>query len=118
LYLKRAGDTPEKDLDAAFEEAAPEVVASSPASERFILAIPPGEAEVELRELATRAADGVPWIATKSTDEIVVYREQMLRALADLKQLGPLGLEAYQKLIAQDHFTPHSRNDIVEWGIR
>jgi serine/threonine protein kinase len=118
LFLKRAGDTPEKDLDSAFEEAAPEVIASSTVSERIFLAVPQGEAEAQVREVAAKSADGVPWIATKSTDEIVVYREQTLRCLADLKQLGPLGLEAYQKLIATEHFTPHSRNDIVEWGIR
>ena len=35
-----------------------------------------------------------------------------------LPQLGPDGLEAYHKLVAKEHFTPHCRADITEWGTR
>jgi serine/threonine protein kinase len=108
----------ENDLTAAIEQAAPEVAAASAERELNILAVPPGEAEELFRELAAKAAHRTRWTPATCTDEIVIYREHTLRCLADLKQMGPMGQDAYQKLIAQDHFTPHSRCDVLEWGPR
>ncbi|HYV35628.1 MAG TPA: hypothetical protein VE988_07985, partial [Gemmataceae bacterium] len=106
----------EDDLAAAYETAAPEVVASLPVAELTVLAIPAGPGEQRLRELAENAADGKPLVAAASTDEIAIYREHTLACLADLDQLGPIAQEAYNKSMTQDHFTPHSRCDITEWG--
>jgi hypothetical protein len=105
-----------KDLAAIVEEADPEVAGSASEHELNILAVPPGGAEKRLRQLADQVAAGAHWVIAPSTDEIVIYREHTLRCLADLKQLGHLGQEAYKKLTAQEHFTPHSRSDIIEWG--
>jgi serine/threonine protein kinase len=122
IYLAQFGDGGEQqaedNLAEAFELAAPEIIASAPARELDLLALPEGAAEQRLRDLARNATPGKMLVAVRSSEEIVLYREQTIACLADLKQLGPLGHEAYQKLISQEHFTPHSRNDIVEWGTR
>jgi hypothetical protein len=122
IYLAQFGaggeQHAEDNLAEAFELAAPEVIASAPARELDLLALPPGEAEQRLRDLARNASPGKTLVSVRSSEEIVLYREQTIACLADLKQLGPLAHEAYQKLISQEHFTPHSRNDIVEWGTR
>jgi hypothetical protein len=32
--------------------------------------------------------------------------------LADLPQLGPVGLDAYRQMSSAEHFTPHCRCDV------
>jgi hypothetical protein len=123
IYLEQFGDEsdpPERlqdDLAEAFEKACPEVAASSPVRELNLLGVPPGDGEQELRGLVRSATDGIPLLPVPSSDEIVMYREHTLACLMDLNQLGPLGQEAYQKLCAQENFTPHSRADVA-WGPR
>jgi serine/threonine protein kinase len=107
----------EDQLAEGFERAAPEVVSSPPAQELNVLALPPGQGEQQVRELASQAIDKT-FVTVPSKDEIAIYREHTLGCLADLKQLGPAGQDAYHKMVAREHFTPHSRADIVEWGTR
>jgi hypothetical protein len=111
-----AAERLEDDLAAAFELAAPEVVASSPSSEANYLAVPQDSHEDSLREVAVKAFDGKPVLSVPSSDEITIYREHTLACLADLVQLGPLAHEAYTKVITEERATPHSRCDITEWG--
>jgi hypothetical protein len=125
IYMEQFNDDPEQadqrveeDLSHAFDRAAPEVVASSPVSELNMLAVPASPSEQRLRELVRRAADCQTVVSVQGGDEIMVYREHTLGCLADLQQLGPAAQEAYEKMTAQEHFTPHSRADIVEWGTR
>jgi hypothetical protein len=105
-------------LVEAFERAAPDVVASPPTRELNFLAVPTGPGEERIRKLADAALPHKTLIAVASTDEVTFCREHNLGCLADLKQLGPTGQEAYNKMIAKEHFTPHCRADIVEWGTR
>jgi eukaryotic-like serine/threonine-protein kinase len=107
----------EDELAEGYERAAPEVVASPPAQELNVFAVPPGQGEEQVRELARLAIDK-NIVAAPSMDEITIYREHTLGCLADLKQLGPAGQDAYHKMVAREHFTPHCRADIVEWGTR
>ena len=126
IYLRQFGENGDQaaadQLAEAFELASPEVIASAPVREMNCLAVPAGGSEDHLRQLARSVADGKPLVSASSSDEIVLYREHTLGCLADLKQLGPLGQQAYRKMTDQEHFTPHSRNDIVtvskQWGVR
>jgi serine/threonine protein kinase len=125
IYLEnfeRGGPDPEhrlqNDLSDAYDAAVPEVTASSPASEVNMFAVPPEQGEDRLREALKTALDGSTLASARSTDELVIYREHTLGTLADLKQMGPVGQEAYVKVSAQEHFTPHSRSDIPGWASR
>ena len=80
-----------------------------------LLAVPPGNTEQVLHELVGEVTPGKTWLTVESPDELTLYREHTLRCLADLNQLGPEGQEAYHKLVAKEHFTPHCRTDIAEW---
>jgi serine/threonine protein kinase len=116
--LEDAAERLEDELAECFERAAPEVVASPPAHELNVLAVPPGQGEEQVRQ---RARQGIPektLVAVGSKDEITIYREHTLGCLADLKQLGPAGQAAYHKVVACEHFTPHCRADIMSWGTR
>ena len=68
-----------------------------------------------MRKLAHEAVPDVKWGAAPSHDEIVFYREQSHRGSSALKLFGPLGQEAYQRLSALEHATPHARVDIADW---
>lgn len=118
MYLAQQANEDEArdDLDAAFEEAAPELSkARAPASEICILAAPPGPVGECFRDLARRALPDVDMVAAAGTDDIVFYRELAHQRLSDLEQLGPLGYEAYRQIVTLKDLTPHSRTDIVEW---
>jgi serine/threonine protein kinase len=108
----------EDQLAEGFERAAPEILASPPARELNLFAVPPGNGEDKIRVLASHAIADKTLVPVPSTDEIAFYREHTLGCLADLKQLGPAGQEAYHKMIAKEHCTPHNRADIIEWGTR
>jgi hypothetical protein len=125
IFLQQFGDSSESDgekllddLVELFDEANPEVVASSPAAETNFFAVPAGSTEGRLRDALRNVTDGKFFVPVRGLDEIAIYREHTLNYLVDLKQLGPIGQEAYEKMLAQDHLTPHSRSDIVEWGTR
>ena len=65
------------------------------------------------RERVRRVLAGVPLLGVVGGDDIVFYREAAQVPLADLGQLGPVAREAYGQLTRREHFTPHSRADIV-----
>ena len=51
--------------------------------------------------------------AVTGGDDILLYREAARLPLGQLPQLGPIGQDAYYKLVAVEHFTPHVRRDIA-----
>jgi hypothetical protein len=103
-------------IAGAFEEAAPHLgsgptVLSAPA-EVAVLMTPLNVARERFQALAAEAlADTEPAAAT-SPDDIVFYRELPYLRLADLDPLGPEAQDAYQQMLAVDHFTPHTRTDV------
>jgi serine/threonine protein kinase len=117
MYLAQHSDEDEArdDLDAAFEDAAPELTGARavPREEICIVTAPSGPAGDRFRELARSALADVELVAATGTHDIVFYRERPHLRLAELEQLGPLGYEAYRQLVK--NLTPHSRMDINEW---
>src|SRR5262249_17437776 len=87
-----ATDVLRQDLLTAHTKAAPELCGTFPASETFILSVPPGPSGQELRDL-TRQALARKVDEAVSADEIVFYRELNTLALADLQQTGPAAQE-------------------------
>jgi hypothetical protein len=102
------------DLSAAFAEANPKLPGLPSSQELCFLAVPPGPEGKYFHAIAARALPDRKLIPAAGTNDIVFYREQHLPASA-LPSLGPAGFEAYHQLLAMDHFTPHSRSDIVDW---
>jgi eukaryotic-like serine/threonine-protein kinase len=105
-----------QDLANMFAEAAPKLAGPRPqGSEIAILALPPGQASDKIRYQAQRAIPDADLVEALSGDDIVFYRELFQMPLSELDQLGPLGYEAYRQVGTVEHFTPHSRTDIVQW---
>jgi serine/threonine protein kinase len=119
MYLEQNGDQEEAhdDLDAVYEDAAPELTGARSVSrdEICIVTAPPGPAGERFRELARSALADVDFVAAVGTHDIVFYREVPHVRLEDLEQLGPLGYEAYRQIVTMKNLTPHSRMDINEW---
>ncbi len=122
-YLEQFAETAEgsatealqRDLKEVHAKAAPELRGLASPNELFILSVPPGSGGKEFRELA-RQALGVPRLTDAlSPDEIIFYREYQLSSLAELEPLGPAAQEAYQKVLAQEYLTPHTRIDVAAW---
>jgi hypothetical protein len=117
LFLEHYPDdeTAIDQLMSAFDEAAPDLAArpGQQSAELCILAVPASAAGKRLQALARKALPDVAWIDAPGTDDIAIYREAVQIPIAELEQLGPVGLDAYQKMIAVEHFTPHSRTDIA-----
>ena len=97
----------------AFQEAAPDLPPKpgTKPEEIVILAVPPGEAGDKFRALAAEAVPGIDLTPAPLPDDICFYREYPKLELADVPQLGEVGRDAYQQLLAGDH-PPHSRTDI------
>jgi serine/threonine protein kinase len=104
----------QKDLMRTFDLADTQLMVEA-GRDVCLLALPSGAGEQPFRDLARTALPEAPLAATAGSDEILMYREQVGFALADLKQLGPVGRDAYQQMAALQHFTPHSRADITNW---
>jgi serine/threonine protein kinase len=106
----------EKELDAAFDNAAPQLEVADPhgASDLTVLAVPSGQ-EKRFRKVMGPSKADVKVIGTPHADDLVFYREETRFRISDLKQLGPAPMEAYQQMLATEHFTPHTRIDIAEW---
>jgi serine/threonine protein kinase len=98
-------------ISQAFAEAAPEM--ASRGGEVCVVVVPPGPDGVRFRDLARRALPEVPLVAVTGGDDVLFYREAANVPFADLEQLGPVAREAYSQLASRQHFTPHSRADIV-----
>jgi serine/threonine protein kinase len=119
MFFSRHGSEEEalEDIAAAYEEADPELTGSrsAPGAEIGIVATPPGAPGERFRVLVRRALPKADLDFIDSTDDIVFYRERARLVLTDLKQLGPLGQEAYRQMSTVEHFTPHTRIDISNW---
>ena len=109
-----ASDVLRQDLLTAYQNATPSLLPRD-AAELFLMNVPAGPAGGELRDLTRYAVGVAPSGEGAPTDEIVFYREHANFAVHDLEQFGPAARAAYEKMRAQDNFTPHSRTDIVEW---
>lgn len=105
-------------LEQAFDEAAPVLGGKAYAgpTEICVLAIPPGQNASTFREWARKAVPEAELFAADSPDDIVFYRERTQVRLADLEYMGDPAREAYRHMTAVEHFTPHSRLDIVDWS--
>jgi len=119
IYLEQHTDDSEADADlaSAFDEAQP-ALAGSPrkGSQGFcILAVPPGPEGERFRALVRHALPDVPMRAAASTDDIVFYREQPCLRLSELPQMGQTAREVYEKVLATNKYSPHSRTDIAAW---
>src|SRR5262249_4213931 len=105
-------------LEHAFDDAAP--VLGGPAyagpTEFCVLAVPPGSNAGMFREWARKAVPEAELFVADSADDIVFYRERTQVQLAALEYLGQPAREAYRYMTAVEHFTPHSRLDIVDWS--
>jgi hypothetical protein len=101
----------EEAIRSAFDEAAPEL--TSRGGEVGIVVVPPGPAGERFRDLTRRVLADVPLVAVVGGDDVLFYREAAQVSFADLAQLGPVGRAAYAQLKRREHFTPHSRADIV-----
>jgi serine/threonine protein kinase len=104
-------------LADAYQGAAPQLAASSRFDnpELYVLAVPDSPQGDQVRELARRAVPEAAMVETKSTEEIVFYREQSHLPIANLEQVGPIGEEAYRQMLGTENFTPHCRTDIPTW---
>lgn len=102
------------DLARLFDTAAPALNAGG-SMENGFLAAPRSVHEERLRELAQEAFPHSALHNARSTDEIILYRERLFQALADLKLFSPEVQAVYTELTHVDHLTPHTRLDIVDW---
>lgn len=109
------GDVALEAIVAAFEEAAadPPPTRTGQGGELCLLAVPDGAAGARFLELAREALPDTPLLPVSGGDDILLYREALQVPLSRLPQVGPAGREAYERLTAVQHFTPHTRTDIV-----
>jgi hypothetical protein len=105
----------QQDLQAAYGKAAPGLTGATADGELCLLAVPPGACDQVFRQLAHQALPEAQWSVAPGGEEIVFYREQTHRSLSAIQQFGSLAQEAYQRLNALDHATPHARGDIAAW---
>jgi hypothetical protein len=119
MYLAHVGGETqaEDDLATAFDEAAPPFTGAGSAQHARIniLAVPGGAIGERIVDIARKALPDVELKTAAGGNEIVFYREISQLPLAGLEQLGPLAYEAYTQISSVEHFTPHSRTDILEW---
>jgi hypothetical protein len=111
------GDDPLRQaITAAFEETEANLVGPRAAADLCLLALPAGPAGEEFFKAACLAlpeAHLAP--VTGSPDEIVCYRERPVVSPFALERFATAAREAYNKAVSQEHFTPHSRADILDW---
>lgn len=103
------------DLLVAYDEAAPPFGKGSGKGEICLVCVPDGPDGEYLTPFIQRALPNAEVVPSPRSDEILIYREQVHLSLADLDQLGPLGVEAYRQGIAADPALLHSRGDIADW---
>jgi len=87
-------------------------------SEFHVLGVPSGPAGERFAQHARAAMKDVELNVAAGTDDILFYRESLLRSLENLPQLGPKFQQAYQEMSAQQNFTPHSREDVTNWSLK
>jgi hypothetical protein len=112
-----AGDDPLRlAISAAFEETEANLVGPRAAPDLCLLSLPPGPVGEEFFKTACLAlpeAHLAPVSGGK--DEIVCYRERPVTSPFALERFATAAREAYNKAVSQEHFTPHSRADILDW---
>jgi len=101
----------EEAIHKAFDAAEPALAARG--GEVGLLVVPPGPAGLEFLDVVRRVLADVPLIHVVGGDDILFYREAAQVAFDKLAQLGPAARAAYDQLKRREHFTPHSRTDIV-----
>ncbi|HXG11429.1 MAG TPA: tubulin-like doman-containing protein [Gemmataceae bacterium] len=105
----------------AFHEAVPQLVVAGRGAGHddegiCVVAAPSGPAGERFRQLACEALPDVEITDGVSSDDLIIYREWPNLPLTDLEQFGPVGREAYRQMTSVEHFTPHTRIDIVRWN--
>ncbi len=100
-------------LRKAFEGAAPKLALAGGHAplEAAILATPDGPSAAILREAASAACAGDPFIAAPLADDIVVWREWPRVPLSALAHFAGAGAEGYRTQSGGDH-SPHARIDV------
>ena len=78
-----------------------------------MLLTPPGPAGERFAAMTRDALEVREMTGAAAGDDVVVYREQLNLALAELDVFGPAGKEAYRLLCALECFTPHTRTDVA-----
>jgi hypothetical protein len=119
VYLGQFGSAERagRDLAAVYAEAAPQLVPSQrdDPDEVRVLAAPADAAGERFRALVAQALPEVTWGQAVTSDDLVFYREQPAVLFAELPQLGPVALEAYEQIMATEQYNPHARMDISTW---
>ena len=109
----------EREVATFYDEAAPEITAGRDprgtvcVAEHVIVSAPDDEESARFREILSRMAYEAAIESADSPDDLVIYRERVNLALADLEHLASAGLDAYTQMTASDDFTPHTRTDVV-----
>jgi hypothetical protein len=104
------------EVHSVFDEAAAEPVGRSAGRaqpELNVLLTPPGPAGERFAAMTRDALEVREMTGAAAGDDVVVYREQLNLALAELDVFGPAGKEAYRLLCALECFTPHTRTDVA-----
>jgi eukaryotic-like serine/threonine-protein kinase len=104
-----------EDLRGLFIAAAPDLTGMASKSEISVLALPPGPAEEQFRNVVEEALPEHDLVAIPSFDEIILYREQSQVPLATLKQVGAQAQDSYRQMLSVENFTPHARIDVEDW---
>jgi hypothetical protein len=115
LDLLATPATAQELLRQSFQKAEPALRTSAAPGEVSVLVVPADPAVERLRGLLKRLLPQVEVLATANSNDIVFFREQTGLRLADVPQLGAVAREAYEQMIAVQHFTPHNRTDIGSW---
>ena len=119
MYLAQVGDDTQaaEKMLSAFNEAAPPFCSQEIDQQPKvnILGVPGGPAGDRVREIVRQALTNVQLTITTTANDILFYREISQLPISALAQLGPHAYEAYKQISGAEHFTAHSRSDILEW---
>jgi len=102
------------EISGFFDESSPELPSDGRrrGAELCAISTPAGPAGDRIRDLAAQALPEVEWHQAPGDEDILLSRELSNLPLADLPQLGPVGLDAYRQMSSAEHFTPHCRCDV------
>lgn len=117
LRYRGQGRAAEDLMATAYRQAAPAVatVEGTPPADVAVLALPPGEAGSQVRQLASFACPGVEFIPAPLPDDMLIYRECSRVELTSLNQAGAHARDAYLAQLGTDP-PPHTRAD-VPWPV-
>src|SRR5262249_11419766 len=120
LFFEHFSDPQEAESEVShcYTEATPEIAPTRnakltvPVVEMCVVASPDDAGSDQFRRLVKAMLPETEVQDARTLDDIVVYRERLNIALADLEHLKGPGQDAYIQLNATENFTPHSRCDI------